>query len=570
MEKVKRSIKRDLVLASIVLVVILVTVIFVFTNAALKNNMIDETKDGLQGAAYSIVDVFEKGTEGELVKDSAGNLKKGNLAIGLNTDLVKSIKEHTNIEITIFSEDTRVTTSIVDEDGNKIVGTKADEKVVEEVLKNGNTYFDKKVDLAGTKYYGYYVPIKDKTGEAIGMVFTGKPTKDINYLIARNCITVAVLGIVGTLIVAIIIYKKSNAIVEAIKKICDNLISISNGDLTKSIDNKYMDRKDEVGLMARVSEELKNNLKNIIGKTLDASKSLIDHSSQLEVISDDCLRNTESVNRAMNEISNGAMSQAENTQNASEKSINMGDLIKNITDNVDNLDSSTGAISKAESDADKIIEESSEYNNVTIDSVTKIAQQTEKTNEAVNKIKNAIEIITEIADQTNLLALNASIEAARAGEAGKGFAVVAEEIQKLADESNKSAKTIEQSIQELAAESDRTVSIMKNVEEAVNNQKVKITQTKDTFKVVSNGVIKSVEDIHEISNQAEGLDKVKDGIIDILQNLSAIAEENAASTEETTASMNELASTIEKVSKSSEKLKELAQDLETSVSEFKL
>ena len=58
MEKVKRSIKRDLVLASIVLVVILVTVISVFTNAALKNNMIDETKDGLQGAAYSIVDVF--------------------------------------------------------------------------------------------------------------------------------------------------------------------------------------------------------------------------------------------------------------------------------------------------------------------------------------------------------------------------------------------------------------------------------------------------------------------------------------------------------------------------------
>ncbi|MGN9135502.1 methyl-accepting chemotaxis protein [Clostridium sp. HCP1S3_B4] len=570
MVKVKRSMKTDLVVVTNIIIFIIVMILSAVTDLTLRKNLDNEVKEGLEGVAYSVLDVLEKGTEGDIVKDSAGNLKKGNFAIGIDNEFVDSIKEHTNIDVTIFAGDTRVASSVKDSKGDRVVGTKASHEIIEEVINKGNTYFSKKLDIEGTNYYVYYVPIKDKSGEVIGVSVAGKPTGKVDSIAYSGIIRQAIFGFLAIIIAAGVIYIRSNSIAKSINGVCEYLMILSKGDLSKSIDKKYIDRKDEIGLIAKVSEELKDSLKSLIGKTIDASKSLIDHSSQLEVISDDCLRNTESVNRAMNEISNGAMSQAENTQNASEKSINMGDLIKNIKDNVDNLDSSTGAISKAESDADKIIEESSEYNNVTIDSVTKIAQQTEKTNEAVNKIKNAIELITEIADQTNLLALNASIEAARAGEAGKGFAVVAEEIQKLADESNKSAKTIEQSIQELAVESDRTVSIMKNVEEAVNNQKVKITQTKDTFKVVSNGVIKSVEDIHEISNQAEGLDKVKDGIIDILQNLSAIAEENAASTEETTASMNELASTIEKVSKSSEKLKDLAEDLEKSVSIFKI
>ena len=345
---------------------------------------------------------------------------------------------------------------------------------------------------------------------------------------------------------------------------------LSKGDLSKSIDKKYIDRKDEIGLIAKVSEELKDSLKSLIGKTLKASKSLIDHSFNLQQVSKECLENTESVNKAMNEISNGAVSQAENTQNVTEKSIDIGDLIKLITDNLDNLDNSTEIISNAESEADKIINDSSTYNNITIDSVTRIAQQTEKTNEAVKKIKSAIELITDIADETNLLSLNASIEAARAGEAGKGFAVVAEEIQKLADQSNNSAKKIENSIEELLKESDRTISIMKEVEEAVNNQKIKITETKDKFEVVSNSVAKSAQDIHKISDEAVKLEGVKDSIIDIMQNLSAIAEENAASTEETTASMNELTNVIENVSKSSSTLKDLAEDLEKSVSIFKI
>ena len=570
MKKAKRSIKRDLLFMSIIPIIVLVTIVSLVAGIALKLNMVDEVEYGLKCTVVTTINVLEKGSEGDITKDSSGNLMKGEFILGQDNNLVDGIKKLTNTDISIFSDDIRITSSVLDNKGKRVLGTKVDDKVIEKVLKSGESYFDQKVNVEGRNYFGYYSPLKDKSGNTIGMVFAGKPSADVERVVTKNNIIIICIGLIVTLIAGFLVFKKTTKISDALEVVSNHLLDMSNGDLTNTIDNKYLARQDEIGLIAKTSQVLKDNLRNLIGKTANAVELLTSNSTDLQVMSKDCFESTKSVDAAMNEISGSAVSQAENTQNASKQSIDMGELIKVIYSSIKSMQENTDSMSSAESEAGRIVEESTEYNNITIASVKRIAEQTDITNESAKKIREAIALITDIAEQTNLLSLNASIEAARAGEAGKGFAVVAEEIQSLAEESNKSAKVIEKSISELIKESETTVKIMKDVENAVNNQKNVINNTKDKFNVLSDGVTKSVDEINKISIQTEGLDKIKEEMIDILNNLSAIAEENAASTEETSASMNELSNTIENVSAAPDKLKELADELDKSISVFKL
>ena len=59
-------------------------------------------------------------------------------------------------------------------------------------------------------------------------------------------------------------------------------------------------------------------------------------------------------------------------------------------------------------------------------------------------------------------------------------------------------------------------------------------------------------------------------VVDIVQNLSAIAEENAASTEETSASATEVNATIQEMSGNAAHLRTIADELGNSVKVFNI
>ena len=136
------------------------------------------------------------------------------------------------------------------------------------------------------------------------------------------------------------------------------------------------------------------------------------------------------------------------------------------------------------------------------------------------------------------MSLNASIKAARAGEQGRGFAVVAAQIQKLAEQSNESTQQIESITDSLIADSEKAVNIMGEVKDIMMRQNEHVSKTDEIFTQVKGGIDSSIDGVSKIAEKTRQMDEARVKVVDVVQNLTAIAEENAASTEETLASVS--------------------------------
>jgi methyl-accepting chemotaxis protein len=216
----------------------------------------------------------------------------------------------------------------------------------------------------------------------------------------------------------------------------------------------------------------------------------------------------------------------------------------------------------------KLVEQLSESAEKSSDNSRKVIREMVTLNSKTEEAMDITSIINGIATQTNLLALNASIEAARAGEQGRGFAVVASQISKLAEQSNESARQIEAIIDSLITDSAKSVETMDEVQKIMEEQSEKVGQTVEMFNQVKEGIDTSITGIANIAEKTKKLDDARVNVVDVVQNLTAIAEENAASTEETSASVTEVTNIVYNISKDANDLDEIAIKLQEQIRLF--
>lgn len=570
-EKRGISLMQRLLGMSIGPTVVLALVVTVYAVMSIIGGMQQEFLEGLRNTANCMQAAYHALDSGDYALNEQGELVKGNLNISADEELIDSFVEGTDVAVTIFYGDTRMATSLISvEDGKRIIGTKASEQVVETVVNQGKEFEATDLTINGEAYYAYYLPARNADGEVVGMFFAGAPSRSINEFIyekARNILLLCLLIMVVMIVIVVLSSKRITGAITDTEKV---LIQLSEGDLTATVNAKALKRSDEIGVMSRALYTTIDELKEIISNISNSAATLMKEGTQLEEMASQTSHTTDEVSRAVEEISKGAITQAEEVENATHHVSDMGQQIEQIVRSINELYKVSEKMQKAGEEAQSNMNLLKDSNEQTNTAIGKVAVNVEQTDKSVAAIAEALGMITDIADETNLLSLNASIEAARAGEAGKGFAVVAAQIQKLAEESSASAAQIAEIIRTLSEDSANTLSVMDELRGNIAVQQEKMVDTIDKFDAVSGGIVSSNEGTEQIHKQASDCDASRVSVVDIIQNLSALSEENAASTEETTASMEELNATINLLADSAKGLQELAESLENDMRFFKL
>lgn len=489
-------------------------------------------------------------------------LYKGNVKINDNSAILDDIGEVTGGAVTIFQGDTRIATNVMDEKKVRQTGTKADPKVTEVVLKKGKTYTGE-ADIVGKKHLTMYQPIKDSSGEVIGMWLVGPPISTVQHTVISLLLTLVATILVTGILAVIITILFTRSIVQPLKTINSQLKEISEGegDLTKELSVKS---RDEIGDLAKSFNRMLGSLREMMNQISSTTSQVAASSEELLASSEESTaatnqvantitevassvevqgKNTEESAKGMNEITTGISRIANNASTVAEASIETTKQANVGNENLQNVVKQMNIISQASSETNHVI------------------QELEKRSTEIGKI---IEVITGIADQTNLLALNAAIESARAGEHGKGFSVVADEVRKLAEQSRQSANQISEIIQFIQTDTNKAAQLMNNGTNEITNGLKLAEETGKVFEVI----LESIENVNaqtqELSAVSEemsaGVQQVNasiDEVSELAKTTSANAIEIAAVTEEQLASTEEVSTSATSLAEMAEKLKQL-------------
>ena len=370
------------------------------------------------------------------------------------------------------------------------------------------------------------------------------------------CIIMAGCCVGLILLAAVISFVFGEIVVIPLRRMQGFAVKLSEGNLTEDV---VVKQKNEIGVTAEKLNMARGQMNRLIkaitaaAQEIDAGVNNFDHAF-LQM--GDSIRD---VDTAIEGIAQNITKQAGSTMEASAEVNAIAEGIDHTSKEVADLNNNSDAMKRLSQDCFDKLKNLVRANEKTREDVRSMQAQAEATNNAAESIKKATELIEEISTQTNLLSLNASIEAARAGESGKGFAVVAAEIGGLANQSANATEEITRIIDNLRENSLKSLSVMDKMSATIEEQVKALEETENIFSSLYTNLDNHVSSIATIKNMTQDIDERRQGIMEVLNTLTSLAEDNAASSEETSAMAEEL---FQAVSRSQETVAGLKQEME--------
>ncbi|MBQ6130856.1 MAG: methyl-accepting chemotaxis protein [Selenomonadaceae bacterium] len=496
-----------------------------------------------------------------------GILFKGTQQIDGVNEIADFLSNICGGKVTIFNGDTRVATTVKDAAGNRQVGTKASEAVIDNVLTQGK-FFVGKASVMGEDHYAAYQPLKDTSGKTIGMLFVGVSVHEMDDVIDNLILSIALAVVVIVILCGLASNFFIGRMVGQVEEVVNAMKKISGGNLR--IADLEIKSNDELGALAANVNEMKIRLKNLLTKIAECSERVAGSSEELTAGTQQTNETISVVAQSMAVLTNGTAEQERTIVTLEEK-------IQDMHEKMDDLRTTAKEMEQIALDSAKNAAVGKEKVDAAIDVMKNIAEQVSSSAQVVgelgrrsDEIGQIVETISGIAGQTNLLALNAAIEAARAGEQGRGFSVVAEEVRKLAEQSSLAADNIAKLIATIQKDTSSAVESIELGNQSVKEGTKSVAETGKAFVDIETQASKLNINVNRSLEDISAVDTSNKAILAAVEHVKEISNRSSENANSVSAATQEQSAAMQEVANASKTLSELANEMQGEVAQFKL
>ena len=575
----KMSVRNKLMALAAIVIILPLLVVGTVSYFVAKNELDTIGQLGLQNGTYAILDLIEELDDqvqnGALTLEEAQEKARVQIVGAKHADGTRSIdnpaKYGENFYFYVVKED-----GVLDAHPNS-----EGQSLYDRQTKDGRYFIREVIDVAknggGFARYDWPLPTNPEV-EASKITYSafdsrwewivaaGTYEMDFNAG-AKNLLIYTILTLAIAIVIGIgLFFVFSSRMTTYIKKIMEMTSNIAQGKL--SGENIPIQSQDELGSLAIHVNEMKNNLNEMVGHTRVSSHKMRDSSDMLSAITEETTASTDEIHLAIDEISKGAVLQAEEADVAIQKVDNLSSLIAKTTlqyvDVVQEVTNMTALQQTGSEKVDELEQNSNEFTGVIDGLRSNFSNLTAR----LSEIQTIVQTISSISAQTNLLALNASIEAARAGEHGKGFAVVAEEVRKLSEDTNEATNRVRDLLVHIEQETATSGSHMTHTLELSKEQVGAIHETKEAFTYLSESIAGISSLLHSLEVDMNEMDANRQVVVGAISQIASVATQSAAATQQVNASVDEQKIAINSIMQSSLELQTEAERMHHLVERF--
>ena len=170
-----------------------------------------------------------------------------------------------NADVAVLQGPVVVSTTLLDNVGNRIIGRKTSPEVVNVVLNNGQE-LRTTITLNDIPHHSYYVPLRGWDGRPAGVLYVGFSNEYVYNTIALSQIYLIIVGAASLLVITILILFLISRILKPLEILKQNAMQVADGDIAV---NLMSNRKDEIGQIsvafAKILDTLvalRNNFRN--------------------------------------------------------------------------------------------------------------------------------------------------------------------------------------------------------------------------------------------------------------------------------------------------------------------